>query len=303
MIGTPVVLSSAYTFAATAAGATGTPAEPAMLRTPSGQAMLVDDIQLWVKGQMLTAPAWHEWAINLGRAQLTDGYMPAKLCCRYEDVYKTRASNLLSRQAYLWSFARPIYMPRGQVLQIKVRSGVAAGAATVSIRGRVLRDGDMPVPRRVAVPYASSFRPGVMTDAAAADPNTYGYKSAVSDLGNPFTSPLNVQRFVMGSTGNETAVAEVDDFWGNAGNVSALMTAQLQIYHSNGGPIVRDLVKLGEFASFLRNEWPVNFQLQPREVVYATVDQTHTAGTSGTQAGQVGIGMIGWRDVPISEVM
>jgi hypothetical protein len=208
----------------------------------------------------------------------------------------------MDRQVFLWSFARPLYVPLGIVLQVKVRAGSASCSANVAIRGRILPKG-YPEPATAQVPYAVSFRPGIIhPDADESDVKQFIYKSNASDLANPFAVPLNLQRFVMGSSG---AVGSSDRDYIAQDDPGLYAPTRffpnVQLYDQHGAPILREMVKLAQVCSAIRGEWAVKHTMQPREVIYATVDQTH-ALTVGANPAQVGIGMIGWREVPLSEV-
>ena len=301
-IGVPFVLSSPLKFSA-GVGAVGAPSDQSSLRTPSGQAILVEDIQVWIHGQSTAAVTqWHEWEIRLGRALLTDGFVPMRLCVRAEDSFCRYISPPQSDvNVALWQFPRPLYVPVGQTLQVKVRSGIASGSGTVAFRGRMLRDGESAEPSRIPVPYACVFRPPPVGTGAETDVNQYIYRSAASDLGNPFDAPLNVVRFVAAaSNGAGGPGPEGDETMGHRQGAGMRYFPRIQLYHSNGAPILRDPTHLVEVCSTIRSEWAARFVLQPKDVIFATFDQTHSVAVDA--AFQVGIGMIGWREVPISDV-
>ena len=306
MIGTPVVLSSPYAFSA-GLGAVGTPADPAALRAPANEAMLVDDIQLHILGQSTVAGTWHEWDVKLGRAQLTDGFVPPALCCRIEEKVAPQTANFADRQAFLWSFPQPLYLPAGAVLQVKVKAGVANCRANVSFRGRVLPKG-LPTPRVIPVPFVGTFRPPVINDAVAETAvQTFIYKSGTHDLSNPHHAPFHVRRFVMAAVGNMGNVAAATtlpyDMWTWCQiRGSQQDFPRVQLYDQAGNPIVREALHLSQICSFNRGEWQAQFDMKGQSALYAVFDQTHSIGSVPVAQGQVGIGVVGWREVPISEV-
>lgn len=298
MIGTPVVLSSAYEFKA-AAGSIGRVVNPEALRAPSRSAMLVEDIQLHVTGSFALVDVWHEWEIKLGRAPLTSFFVPPELCVRREEIRRPYAD--ASADAFLWSFARPLYLPAGSTLQIKVKAALVSSKAVVTLRGRVLPE-NYPQPKFVDVPFATMFRPQAWTpDLTETDVLKYIYKSGAQDVSNPFDTPLNVQRFVMHAVGGTTdqVLDETpdQDLFG-----TFRYFPRIQVYSQNGDPVSRDPIKLAQFCAFGRSTLESRFVLPPREVIYLTLDQTHIA-EHDSLGHQVGIGMVGWRQVPISEVL
>lgn len=303
MIGNPVVLSSAYGFSSNAVGAIGSPSEPSMLRTPGGEAMLVEDIQLWIKGQATPAGTWHEWEIKLGRARLTDGFVPPALCVRSEEAVAISYGNYYTpndTQAFLWSLPRPLYVPEGATLQVKVKAGTASSKAAVAFRGRVLPRG-YGQPHMIDVPYVGIFRPGnLQFSLGETDPLLYTFKSGAQDISNPFHYTLNVKRFVAGMSGTANAIdVDLSAVYGVLG--SSRNFSKIQIYDSKGAPVSRDMIGLSQLCSFERSSLDVDFVMAPSDVLYMTSDQTHPAG-SDTTPRQVGIGMVGWRQAPISEV-
>jgi hypothetical protein len=304
VIGLPVVLSSGYTFPSTTINSIATPSDPAALRSPKNN-LLIDSIQLWIGGLeeqgrdpgQPTAGDWHEWDIKLGRAQLTAGYVPPAICCRNEESYPNPTSAYAT--PFLWTFPRPLFVPMGSVLQVKVKSGVKVQCyANVAFHGRVLPEGN-PIPGSIPVPYACMFRPPIVTLAnAETDPRTYIYKSGKSDLDNPFPVPLQVVRFTIG-----TSPIEYAGYWGAKSAIEYF--PKIRIADSRGRPVIREALRVGQMLSLIRGDLPVDFMLQPSEALYATIDQTHIANQTGMAADavtQMALGMVGWRNVPISEV-
>ena len=307
MIGIPVVLSSRITFAPQI-GAIGTPDEPGNLYAPTDCGMLLEAIQIWIKGTALTAPNWHEWELTLGRSKLTNLSQPIALAVRSEEAIQVGAnqgSTPADSQAYLWTLPRPLYVPCNSTLQVKVKSGVADGSAVVTFIARVLPKG-YPVPRTADVPYATSFRPGMISvGATETDTDKYIYSSGPNDLNNPFNFPLNVQRFTMGVTGTFgiSPVYSVDQYLKFQQDVSMRIFPKITLADQRGSPIVREPIGLAQFVSIIRTNTDARFVLDPKEAVYCIADQTHKIGaTSGGQIVQVGLGLVGWRQVPVSEV-
>ena len=285
MIGLPVVLSSSLGL---------TPSDPSALICPANRAMLVEEICLAATSSQNVA--LHEWELALGRAIITQGSVPVALCARAEDC--DRGGTL--GEFYSWRLPRPMYVPAGKTLTVRFRPGQAAARAQLALRARVLPI-DYAAPAKIDVPYATAFKSGVGTLDADESAESFVYRSGPGDLSNLGPVPLHVQRLAgwASGAGGSGDTVERDD---QSGGTRRL--ARVQISDASGFPVVRDATRLLDLCGAAHTSWEVDFDLPPRSSLYATLDMTHPAyeGSDGAQV-QAMLGLVGWREVDIGEVL
>jgi hypothetical protein len=291
MLGTPIVLSSPIVVGA-ATRSMGTPSDPSALICPNQAAMLVNEIALVISSD--SAPNLpHTWDISMGSIKLTENAIPPDLCCRLEDTGSGFPSG---GQYYTWRFPRPFYVPKGRVITCRLMAGDNGTLATIAYRGRLLPD-DYPVPATTMAPYATAFMPPAASMRVAQQGNQYVYRSGGGSLSNPFHEDLRVQRFI-GVAWPQTGGIVMS---GLAQNGAARFFPLVQLSDADGNPLVRDQTSLLDLCTAARGTWDTEFVLPAAHSVYATVDQQHAANLNGTNI-QMGLSMVGWHSVPLSEV-
>ena len=265
--------------------------------------MLVESIGFSVRDDgWFSTQGQGEWDLKLGQAQLTKGFVPITSCVRDEERYE----NVSTNASYIWNLPRPCYVPRGRSIHPQIKSlsgsGPAASAATFFVRGRKLPE-DYPVPATTMVPYATAYRsPVIDLTTALTDPRLGIFKSGASDLVNPFQVPLNVQRFIAEALGDSISSPQTQLIEFITGSHFALV----QLFDHTGAPISREPVRLSELCQATYRDWSIPFILPPLARIYASIDLTHPTypGGIGFQTSyQMSLGLVGWREVPLSEVM
>ncbi|MFA6118123.1 MAG: hypothetical protein WC729_29320 [Sphingomonas sp.] len=294
----PVILSSPLTFVAVVGDVKG-PSDPSALQCPEGTAMLVDEIRVHSDYQLDRA----DFSFSLGRAKMTNGYLPPSLIARHENPSKSTAGYFWNSTGgvMVWRFPRPLFVPRGRSITISGVSTVAAARTFyVSFKARILEEG-APEPAVVAVPYVSAFYPAAPATALDAADTTTVRRSVTGELGNPFAVPLHVRSFLgwsdIGLTGGYDRYAYI-----TLQTCIQRYYAQMQISDWNGNPLVRTKTRLSHLCSSKgSNEWALPFDIPAGKSLYAVMDETHPV-VAGRISLRPGISINGWRNVPISEV-
>ena len=313
MIGTPLVMATVFS-ANAQAGAPMSQANPNALVCPYRNAILVDEIRF-----ACDRIAPHLMELSIGKTSITHGPQP------WNSFFPTPESRLLMQatrtigQSYAiyeiaasnWRLPRPMYVPLGQQLLVKIIEHndpppamyPALSRALVGLKCRVM-PGDYRPPANVCVPWVGVFWPKGSL-ASVAD-TTSIFKSGVGELTNPFDATLHIQKLVCSGV-NSGSTSRSPDIEKDESSYMMMATqrnwAQVQIYDWIGNPIVRDPTPLFHLCQPMRNEVDVDFDLPPGKTLFATMDETHVAcgGTAG-QYRRPSLAMVGWREVPLGEV-
>lgn len=181
-------------------------------------AMLVDEIHYNIRADLTLGSNGYTMdpryalrtQISVGRHFVTGNFVPvAGLEYQYLTNYMTASRALLSTTlendsltGCRWKLPVPIYVPAGSVLfsQLQMSSLyyftstalVSSLYVDVTYIGRLLPI-DYPVPKTVKVPYVSSIQSADVT----ANPTQTILESKDLQLGNPFDTPMYVQRMIM----------------------------------------------------------------------------------------------------------
>jgi hypothetical protein len=292
VIGKPVILSSEYSVSA----GTLVPANPERLYSPNA-AVLVDSLRFDFNDH---GP--HEVALKTGRALITEGPQVWSAFMSLIEAYGFATNATFSLGATTWRFPRPMYLPRQK--QIHLAGKMAAGASLTrgffSVHGRALPLDYRP-PATVAVPYVGVFRPGSGTDVGAAD--TSDPQKSTTEFRNPFKTTFHITKMV----GNSTAVSADDAMISNVASDPVQTSlgrnvTDIRISDANGNPVVRDWTPLIHLCQGIRNEWKINFDLAPGQMLQAYMDLRHGATVGRSTVVYPSITLVGWREVPFKEV-
>lgn len=138
---------------------------------------------------------------------MTAGFVPVNLLARSEN-WRTNTPQILAEtqvlhSTFTWRFASPLWLPPNVPLSIEISHqndftvNVPAPAQQVDVTARGYWDETDGIPEYIDIPYATAFLGKVQSNVVAA---TTGLEppvmeqTAQTDLFNPFTEPLNVDR-------------------------------------------------------------------------------------------------------------
>jgi hypothetical protein len=179
------------------------------LRNPTGKAMDILEVKFALR---MVQPAGGNpfgcfggavaCKMDLGKIPLSGGFVPVWCFGRADNLQtETRFGTLTQGSGVVitsyfdgsWKLPRPLYIPAGAVVSAAFQHlGLFQYdvQARISYSGRTHADGEAP-PKTICVPYAAAFRSKVM-DASAVNSDA----STEADLANPFSEPIQLQRFV-----------------------------------------------------------------------------------------------------------
>ena len=203
-----------------------------------------------------------------------------------------------------WRFSRPMYLPIQRQVAVTLQKNMTTSnlsRALFGFRGRVLPE-DYRSPDTVAVPWVGLFRPA-STDFNSAV-TTLPYKST-GEFKNQFNVPLHVTKMIGASTSQDQYGyndIESGSLVGPQQDGTGRSVAQIKIFDGKGNPIVRDATTLLHLCQGIRNEWSIEFDLAPGELLQATMDLRHADLASGSEVRWPSIAMVGWREVPYAEI-
>jgi hypothetical protein len=297
VIGMPIILSSSYTLS----GAALVPNNPAGLYCPYQRAMLVEEFRL---GFNDVGP--HKISLKAGRSLITEGALPwnAIFPILESEVYGL-AMDAVRIGASNWKLSRPLYLPIQRQVAVTLQKNMTTSnlaRALFGIRGRVLPEDYRP-PETVAVPWVGLFRPA-STDLDSAD-TTLPYKS-VGEFKNQFKETLHITKMIGAST-SESTYSNNDTECGTATegpnqSGAGRSVPLIRIFDGKGNPIVRDATKLLHLCQGIRNEWNIEFDMAPGELLQATMDLRHADINDFALVVWPSIAMVGWREVPYAEI-
>jgi hypothetical protein len=288
----PVILSSKLTFAARVGDVQG-PEDFTALQSPDHKAMLVDEIQaFWTPPDYQNSVP--EISLSLGRAKMTNGFLPFWLVARIDNPYTVTGYSCANRASMTWRLPRPLFVPAGRGLTMFCRS-VNANANTVHFAVRARIPGPTFVePLAVSVPYITAFYPEGTSMAVV---STTIHRSVTGDLTNPFDVPFHIRSLLGFADGR------LDHYLGATLAMSiGRHYAKPQLYDWNGNALIKNPTPLTHpLASSGYSEWAERFTLPARKSLYAVLDESHAnIGREGSP--RPGVSLSGWRNVPISEV-
>lgn len=271
-------------------------------------------------------------SVKIGNHPMTAGFIPV---CLLGPVGNARSQTPALRTAaqvthstFTWRLPEPLWLPPNMPISMQIQHvndftvASAAGDQTVQVAIRGIFDEKDTIPETVDVPYATSFLTPVETDTSGA---TTGVappvvaQSAQTDLFNPFTVPLNVERLSfeisVASTGLDgatranfaptDAVSAQDQTGGltsgqNYGLDRRYVT--LKMVSGKGRGIINNYVPIGVAIPSVTRTWMMNAVLDPADYYVAFISQQMPLFTQ-TLAFQMrtGLAMVGSRRLTLSE--
>lgn len=289
-------------------------ADPTTLENPFQAPMWLDEIRFRLPTTDINtqgvswANVWVE--LKLGDLPLTKGFVPIGLFGRVLSDALTTGENGNSTSGYspnifTWKLPKPLFIPAREFLRPTFYFDPYPGAAdkviTVAYACRPLPKGT-PTPKVLNTPWVTFYRPPKIAFAAAGAGSDQSDQSTPSDLYNPWTQDLHVQRFVgrlMGQAQGEDQqrmglASVVVDFNTGMTSTGTLVSAQ----DSFNNILIRDQTPFAHVFDFLDRAWTVNCTLPPKGFYLFTVDRLWSGYTLAAASSlTVGIGMVGWREV------
>ena len=299
MIGYPVILSTSFSVQ----GLTIVPANPQAFYCPY-RAMLVEEFRF-----ACDDPSPHKMTLKAGMSIITEGLQPwsAMFPIIESNVFgvgKGAGNSRIEVGASNWLLPRPLYLPLQKQIAITMRlnrTPTDLTRALFAVRGRVLPE-EYARPAKVSIPWVGVFRPASVR-LNVADTTTNPLKS-VGEFQNQFKTPLHIQKFIGMSSDEQGNNSDIESFGSQQNPIQygvGRSLSLIQISDQHGNSVVRDATPLVHLCQGVRNEWNVDFDLAPGELLQATMDLRHPAyGSIATV--WPSIAMVGWRDVPYEAV-
>lgn len=183
-----------------------------VIKNPNGGAMLLDSIcfiggSLSGKSGPASQPfngAYMSVQMFLGRNALTNGYVPiclfAETMSILDEQISAQAGTSPGFTPFVWHLPKPLYLPKAEALDIRIRVGDPSDAADsaktrfhIVLRGRSLEK-DAPVPQEIYLPWVAPWLG--LARAAASGPPAVPEKSPESALSNPHKETVFIQRML-----------------------------------------------------------------------------------------------------------
>lgn len=225
--------------------------------------------------------------IRLGREPLTNGWTDVLLLGELANNYNN-SNNQQMLGWRPWTFLKPLYLPPGEELTIKVLggydssdSGANAQVWSVKAAGRRLFEDD-PIPDVLHIPWVSSF-----ISKANNGLGTHFTNTTPADLVNPFNETLHVQRFV--GLHNMTYLLPA----------RAMRSTTIQAADSFGNILIRDPTSFTSIFTPLHLSWTVHATLQPKGFYLFSVLEDYAAYSGAFTSVQWGLSLVGYRQVAL----
>lgn len=297
---TPVHLTAYTTLASNSSGGVNAIA----LKNPNGTPMEVLEIKFQLRTNSAAALDANlggtvACKLGLGNYPLTNGFVPVWSFGRREcelEVSSNATPTFEQAMEYTWRLAKPLYVPAGAViLPTFQHRGVVQNDITVRISysGRSL-DPSAPPPAKLALPYVAQW----VSKSFAISTTPDSDQSTETDLVNPFSEPLLLQRFVGRCQifRSDTSSLSEDDL----ARVSYRL-CNLRMIDMFGRPILRNYTPFRMVFDALSRSWEMDncSVLDPRSYIIAYL-RADPAGDNNMQAQfsyQTFVSLIGWRDV------
>lgn len=294
------------------AGSAGAGVNVKALRNPGPGPIEIFGIKFRLRSSQPITGALVGCRLDLGEFQLTNGYIPVYAFGRAENLIAEQTADganppLTAYAEYICRLSRPIYLPMGAAIRPQLQHKGLTSATVdvhVSMFGRML-NAKTPLPEKLVLPYWSAYVCKTFT-AGTVDTDS----SSENDLANPFTVPLQMERFVgricyFSGSGNvfSTSMVETEAaLFGPVANnpVMGDLLGQVlcSITDSNGYPVVKRLTPFRLVFDAETRSWPVTHKLPAGG--YYLVSMSNLAwlvSTAGTFSAQPCISMLGWREV------
>lgn len=279
----------------------GPVAVPEGLYCPFHTPMLVDELRF----RTISSPfPLLRTTINVGPVPICYD-MPLELLGKPRDIgvetdLSFAGASTHTTAFHVWRLPKPMLLPRGARLDVRFiydnRSGLFASPPdsvlpAVTMLGRAIGD-KAKLPAMSHVPYAARW---ITALASTTEGSVLTEQSLPTDLKNQTAQQLLVQRFSAALTGVDANGNAMDDAQGAARN------CHVRLYGENGILGVRDQTPVGVLFHHGNRSWNANTMLAPNGYYIADVDYTTLdLATQRMFTPQLGIGMVGYRDVPIT---
>lgn len=334
MKGTPLIVNSTQTMPV---GGGTLLTDSGALQAPFRRPYLLKEIRFSFQGPSVTEDVNSgfpihlgglvQTRISLGKHYITNGFVPIwnlDSACQlraespfYGPALPDIAFNPFATSFYRWIFAKPLFVPAGQVVHLELLGKDVANSSPAGQNGLLaslgggvqvdvayhgtLLDPNTVYPNYVEVPYVTCW----VDTTATTDVGV----SSEFNLKNPFTVPLFVSKLVgrllFGVTGatfatfHANATTLCDDWLGNGPTV--------KLYDSFGYDIIREYIPFNEVFSVPFRTLKFKNTLKPGEVIRAfvnnkTMPSTYLVGSSASTGVVPMISMIGHRMVPTKEL-
>lgn len=272
--------------------------------------------------------------IKVGNHPLTAGFVPVCLLGR---INNPRASTPALRTAaqsvhstFTWRLPEPLWLPPNVPLTIIMQHqndfdvDSAAASQTIDVTARGVLDEQNTIPETVDVPYAAPYLTPVQSTVTG---GTTGVappvisQSGQTDLFNPFTVPLNVERLSFeisvsstGLDGAQRANFAPTDAISAQDQTGALVIGQnygldrryvtMKMTSGKGRSIVNNYVPIGVVIPSTSRSWDMRTVLSPADYMVAFISQQLPLFTDpGTLPFQMrtGLAMVGSRRLTLRE--
>jgi len=235
--------------------------------------------------------------ISVGRQVLCND-VPLDVLCKVLDLNGEFASLSSPGSARIWRFPKPLYLPDNGQINVQLRVFDPTGSVVIPVvdwnvaaLGRSLPT-DFRAPDLIDVPFASFWN-------APASIANFVAESTPSDLVNPFTTDLEVQRFSFLPLVSVNLADNRNNFIDDLG---ASMNALLQLFGENGILGVRDQTPAGDLMHYGKLSWVVNAILKPGGFFIADLNYTVNPLQGFTPKVAFMLGMVGSRKVHFAEL-
>lgn len=266
---------------------------PQALRNPYRTPILVDEIR-WTSGFSPNTGL----ELKIGNVYLTRGFVP--YC-----IFGNRLSSPFAQGAQTWRLPTPLFLCPGEEVTARFalnNDGYIPGMG-IALAGRALDD-CVSYPDTISVPYITYYRGPLNAQGA-----NYIDDTSVTDLVNPFETPMRAQRFLgcvlQGATSgitnnlpeNESLTSSALIGFGDNTTENAYYTVSMVDHLAN--PTVRNATTWASVFSSIDRSWLINTTLPPKGYYLATINAALSTAPSG-QSYQALIGLIGTREVRLA---
>lgn len=269
---------------------------------------------------------------------MTNGFVPVNLLARTENWPESTPQMLARGEAihstYIWRFACPLWLPPNVPLSIEMfhqndfTVNVQAGAQRVDVSARGYLDESAEVPDYIDIPYATAFlgqvRSNVVGGTTGLEPPVTE-QTAQTDLFNPFTEPLNVDRLqyeiAVSSHGRDLVAAVNANFAPTDATSAQDQTAQLlagqnyaldrryvniKMTSSSGRSLIKQFVPIGSVISSNSRCLDTKVVLDPGAYYIAFLQEQMPLFTDRQPLPfqmRVGLSLVGSRRVTVDEAL
>lgn len=252
--------------------------------------------------------------MDLGEHEITNGFVPTWCFGKWESpleafvaVTQLPAEQVYIYQTYIWKLPKPLYVPAGSVLIPTFQhTGLFQNTVEISVtyNCRSFPVGTPP-PEKLSLPYVAAY-----TSKTFERSETETDESTETDLVNPFSVPLHIQRFVGRLQVFQSNVSVAQETpptttAAGSGRVADAPTSyenwQIKMVDMLGRPIVQDFTPFRMVFDAQSRSWEMDngAVMDPNSYIIAYCRKA--AGTGVIEGGpyfsQAFISVVGWRDL------